>query len=71
MNSIDRRPVCVLALSSALLVASCAIQEPPETQQVLDEALPETTVSPEAFGGEEVVDSGAVDDGWIQTFGDP
>ncbi len=71
MKMIDRRSVFGLALSSSLIVSSCAIKEPPETQQVLDEALPETTVSPEAFGGEEVVDSGAVDDGWIQSFGDP
>ena len=71
MKTIERWPVCVLALSQALIVSSCAITEPPETQQVLDEALPETTASPEAFGGEETVDSGAVDDGWIQTFGDP
>ncbi len=71
MKTIDRWPVFVLALSSALIVSSCAITEPPETQQVLDEALPETTVNPETFGGEEAVDSGEVDDGWIQTFGDP
>ncbi len=71
MKVVMCRPMYLLALSGALILSSCAITEPPETQQVLDEALPETTVNPETFGGEEAVDSGEVDDGWIQTFGDP
>ena len=71
MKTIHRWPVCVLALSGALIVASCAVKKPPETPEILEEALPETTEIPAEFGGEDVVDSGEVDDGWIHTFGDP
>ncbi len=71
MKTIHHWPICVLALSVTLIVASCAVKKPPETQEILEKALPETTDISAEFSGDEVVDSGAVDNGWIQTFGDP
>jgi outer membrane protein TolC len=44
---------------------------PPTTEEVLQEALPETTEVPEEFKAAEYVDTGEVDDGWIKTFSDP
>jgi NodT family efflux transporter outer membrane factor (OMF) lipoprotein len=44
---------------------------PPPREEIVEEALPETTEIPEEFKAAEFVDSGEVDDGWIATFGDP
>ena len=52
------------------LLASCAVKKAPETPEILEEALPETTEISAEFGGGDVVDSGEVDDGWIRSFGD-
>jgi multidrug efflux system outer membrane protein len=52
-----------------LLAAGCATTPAPESEEVLAEALPETTVVPAEFQAD-AVDSGQVDDGWIATFGD-
>ena len=64
-------------LGFVLLVAVIALPgcksaaPPPTTEDVISEALPETTVVPEEFKAAEFVDTGEVDDGWITTFGDP
>jgi len=63
--------ICLLPLLAALVLAGCAVKKPPETPEIVAEALPETTEISGEFGGEEKVDSGEVDDGWIGTFGDP
>ena len=71
MRTVQRSTVCLLPLLAALMLAGCAIKKPPETPEIVAEALPETTEIPAEFGGEEVVDSGEVDDGWVHAFGDP
>lgn len=55
-----------------LLLAGCAaaLQEPPKSQEVLQDALPETTVVSAAWAAPSD-DSGAVDDGWLADFNDP
>lgn len=70
MKTIHRSLACILTVLTTLLLASCAIKEAPDTAAIMTEALPETEI-PAQLGGEEVVDSGKVDDGWIRTFGDP
>ena len=59
----------LLALTLFGVLAGCSVRTPPETPQVVEEALPETTVIPAEFSAE-VVDSGEVDDGWLYGFGD-
>lgn len=60
----------------ALGLAACATTAPePTTEQVVAEALPETTEIASAFtagpGWDEVVARGAAEDGWLKSFGDP
>lgn len=58
---------CTLGL---ILLTSCAKAPPPQTAEVMDEALPSTTeIRDEWAAG--AADSGSVDDGWIASFGDP
>ena len=52
-----------------LLLAGCAVQQPPETPEVVAEALPETTEVPADWSAE-AQDTGEVDDGWLADFGD-
>jgi NodT family efflux transporter outer membrane factor (OMF) lipoprotein len=60
----------LLVLPVALgLLSACALDEPASRDQTLAEALPETTRAAEEFSQEDV-DSGEVDDGWVETFGD-
>jgi NodT family efflux transporter outer membrane factor (OMF) lipoprotein len=59
-------PLCLITL----LLSACATAPPPTTEEIVGEALPETTEIPDEFAAE-VVDSGEVDDGWIQSFDDP
>ena len=54
----------------ACLVPGCAVKEPPEPDVVLEDALPETTTV-RAEWTAPADDTGAVDDGWIEGFGDP
>ena len=51
MRRIGCRPIGSLWLLAALLGAGCAVKQPPETPEILDEALPETTEIPGKFGG--------------------
>jgi NodT family efflux transporter outer membrane factor (OMF) lipoprotein len=61
-----------LALLFAGAVAGCkSAAPPPPREDVVKEALPETTEIPEEFKAAKDVDSGEVDDGWITSFGDP
>ena len=53
-----------------LLLAGCSVQQPPETPELVAEALPETTEVPAEWSAE-AEDSGEVDDGWLAGFGDP
>ena len=56
---------------SAILIASltaCATATAPERPDVVTEALPETTEIPDRFSAAD--DTGEVDDGWIESFGD-
>ena len=60
---------CFIASLLIIFLSSCATAPAPETPEILDEALPETTeVATEwtAPAG----DTGEVDDGWIADFGD-
>ena len=53
-----------------LLLSSCATAPPPEREDILEEALPETTEIPVEWTAP-AGDTGEVDDGWIYDFGDP
>jgi len=66
-NDVNRLYWVILPL---VLLTGCATASPPKTDEVLDQALPETTTIRDqwAAGAE---DGGKVDDGWIATFGDP
>ena len=59
-----------LAISIAVVVTGCAVQQPPETTELLSEALPETTEVPTDWQASES-DTGAVDDAWVASFNDP
>jgi len=60
----------VLATTVTVFVASCAVQSPPETPEIVKEALPESTEIPPEFQAA-VTDTGEVDDEWIASFNDP
>jgi NodT family efflux transporter outer membrane factor (OMF) lipoprotein len=61
----------LLVLAIVILPACKSAAPPPPREEIIEEALPETTEIPEEFKAAEFVDSGEVDDGWIQTFNDP
>ena len=63
--------VATLLPAVALLPACKSAAPPPTTEAVIEEALPETTEVPAEFRAAEDVDTGEVDDGWIEDFGDP
>ena len=63
--------VATLLPAVALLPGCKSAAPPPTTDDVIEEALPETTEVPEEFRAAEDVDTGEVDDGWIEEFGDP
>ena len=69
MKSIKFKRTRVLVLVTALILSACATKPAPGTREIVDQALPETTKIAGQFG--EAQDTGAVDDGWIHTFGDP
>ena len=60
---------CCIALL-LLLVAGCSVAPAPETPEIVEDALPETTEI-EAEWTAPADDGGYVDDGWIDDFGDP
>jgi len=60
----------LIGLGLVLLVTACATPAPPPPQEdIVEEALPETTEVAVTWG--EVIAEGAVKDGWITTFNDP
>jgi hypothetical protein len=67
-----RRTTTLRFLCCAALLSSCAtpLQEPPPQEEVLEDALPETTEI-RAEWAAPADDAGQVDDGWLATFGDP
>ena len=70
---ISKRPASVPAVATsalALLLSACATAPAPETPQIVEEALPETTQIPLEWTAP-AGDTGQVDDGWIESFGDP
>ncbi len=60
------RSLVVTAL--AVCVGSCAVKQPPETTEVVEEALPRSTEIPADW---QAADTGEVDDAWIASFDDP
>jgi NodT family efflux transporter outer membrane factor (OMF) lipoprotein len=59
-------------LLAVIVMPGCkSAAPPPTTEEVVAEALPETTEIPAEFKAAEFVDTGEVDDGWITTFSDP
>jgi NodT family efflux transporter outer membrane factor (OMF) lipoprotein len=60
-----------LLLALIVTPACKSAAPPPTTEEVISEALPETTEIPEEFKAAEFVDTGEVDDGWIKSFNDP
>lgn len=67
--NIRRRTPAVFVLCAAFLVA-CSLNPPPETPDVVQDALPPTTEIPAGWTGP-VEDSGYVDDGWLASFQNP
>ncbi len=65
----NRLPAFLLLILAGCAVAGCAVQQPPETPEVVAEALPETTEVPAEWSAE-TQDTGEVDDGWLAGFGD-
>jgi NodT family efflux transporter outer membrane factor (OMF) lipoprotein len=66
------RPLRAAELGCLLLLGGCATQleQPPEQEEVLADALPETTEVRREWAAP-ADDAGRVDDGWLGTFGDP
>jgi NodT family efflux transporter outer membrane factor (OMF) lipoprotein len=54
----------------AVGVVGCAVQQPPETTEVVEQALPQSTEVPADWQAT-VGDTGEVDDAWIASFDDP
>ena len=52
-------------------IGGCAVQQPPQIEELVEEALPETTEIPLDFEEAAATASGRVLDGWLDTFGDP
>jgi len=59
-----------LLLMGACLVSACAVKEPPKTGDMVEDALPPTTVVAAEWTAP-AGDTGEVDDGWLASFGDP
>ncbi len=65
----------ILAAGLVLIISACATPEPaPPLEDIVEQALPETTEIAESFGEvpswEDVIAGGAVKDGWLVTFED-
>ena len=59
-----------VALVLWFFIAACATRTPPSTDAIVEDALPPTTEVP-AEWTEPADDSGQVDNGWIESFGEP
>ena len=72
MENLSRGLSLAIVCCVAVLFPACkSAAPPPTTEEVVAEALPETTEIPAGFKAADFVDSGAVDDGWLETFNDP
>lgn len=73
MKKLAMRSMRELGIVGATLVvvAGCAVKPPPTTDDIVEDALPETTEIPLDFEGAANAATGAVVDGWLKTFGDP
>jgi outer membrane protein, multidrug efflux system len=58
-----------LVAAVALGVVSCAVQQPPETTEIVEQALPESTRVPAEWQAADT-DTGEIDDAWIASFND-
>ena len=58
-------------LAATALLAACAVKQPPASEEMIEEALPETTVIPPDYEQAANAATGKVVDGWLATFGDP
>jgi NodT family efflux transporter outer membrane factor (OMF) lipoprotein len=58
-------------LAASLLIASCAVKQPPPVEELIEDALPETTEIPLDYEGAAAAATGEVVNGWLKTFGDP
>jgi NodT family efflux transporter outer membrane factor (OMF) lipoprotein len=63
--------LAVFGCAAFVLPACKSAAPPPTTTEIVAEALPETTEIPGEFKAADFVDTGAVDDGWLETFNDP
>jgi NodT family efflux transporter outer membrane factor (OMF) lipoprotein len=59
-----------VALLAGFLIAGCAIKTPPSPDVIVEDALPPTT-EVSAEWTEPADDNGRVDNGWIESFGEP
>lgn len=69
MDNLPPGPRWIAIGMAALLVQSCSVAPTPETGEVVEEALPESTEIPAEWTAP-AEDTGEVDDGWIEDFGD-
>jgi len=60
-------PVILLSL----VLAACAVEQPPEIQETARQALPEATPVPVDFNEAAAAATGDVTEGWLASFGDP
>ncbi len=65
-----RRDASVFLILCAAFLAACAVKPPPETADMVQDALPETPEIPDEWTGP-AGDTGYVDDGWLADFDDP
>ena len=69
------KPRLIALILSTMLAACASPKESPQTAEVVEQALPETTEIAESYGPtatwSEVVAEGAAADGWLKTFNDP
>lgn len=67
----NRVRILGVGLLLVLFLAGCAVPEPPDANEALREALPETTEVRERFAEDPGPDVGALPDNWVESFEDP
>ena len=60
----------LVIVTLAFGVVSCAVKQPPETTEMVEQALPESTQIPADWQAA-ASDTGEIDDAWIASFNDP
>jgi NodT family efflux transporter outer membrane factor (OMF) lipoprotein len=66
-----KAPPFFLSLSLLVILAGCAVPEPPPPEEALAEALPETTEVRESFAAADPTLAGPLPSDWIANFQDP